>query len=150
MPSFQVVAVARTFVEVWEGVANLLSELDVLAAFADLSTSDPSKPFVRPEILEADGGGEVVLVDCRHPCLEAQEGVEFVPNTCRLVPGESLFTIVTGPNMGGKSTFIRQVRGAGWEGGWVQVAGGSRLGRGGDAGWGRVRRAGVGRGQVGA
>ena len=55
-------------------MAKLLSELDVLVPFV----SNPSKPFVRPEILEADDGGEVVLVDCRHPCLEAQEGVEFV------------------------------------------------------------------------
>ena len=39
-------------------VANLLSELDVLASFADVSTeSDPSKAFVHPEIMEANGGG---------------------------------------------------------------------------------------------
>jgi DNA mismatch repair protein MSH2 len=104
----QVVAVAHTFVEVWEGVATLLADLDVLAAFADLATSDPTRPYVRPDILDQDAG-EIVLEGCRHPCVEAQEGVEFVPNDCRLVKGESWFTIVTGPNMGGKSTYIRQV-----------------------------------------
>ena len=44
----------------------------------------------------------------RHPCVEAQEGVEFIKNNCRLVRGDSWFQIITGPNMGGKSTYIRQ------------------------------------------
>jgi hypothetical protein len=44
-----VVEVAHTFVEVWEGVASLLGELDVLAGFADLAANAPS-PYVRPEV----------------------------------------------------------------------------------------------------
>lgn len=103
----QVVGVAHTFVEVWESVAQLLAELDVLASFGDLSASART-PFVRPTILPADEG-KLVLEACRHPCVEAQDGVEFIANDCRLVKGQSWFQIITGPNMGGKSTYIRQV-----------------------------------------
>ena len=103
----QVVSVAATFCPVWEGVRGVLAELDVLASFADVAASAPS-PYVRPVMLPRDGA-ELVLEACRHPCVELQEGVDFVPNDCRMVRGESWFQLITGPNMGGKSTFIRQV-----------------------------------------
>jgi DNA mismatch repair protein MSH2 len=60
-------------------------------------------------MLESDAE-EIVLEACRHPCLEAQEGITFVPNDCCLRKGSSWFQVITGPNMGGKSTYIRQVR----------------------------------------
>jgi len=103
----QVVGVAATFAEVWGEVAGVLAELDVLVGFADLSASAPT-PYVRPA-MEGPDGGELRLVGCRHPCLEAQDGVEFIKNDCAMARGESWFQIITGPNMGGKSTFIRQV-----------------------------------------
>jgi DNA mismatch repair protein MSH2 len=141
----QVVQVASTFVAVWEQAAGVLAELDVLASFAEVACADPTRPFVRPEIVggaegegeEAGGGADamegveggggeedggaaannkrrrpadaIALLGARHPCVEAQEGVEFVPNDAVLERGESWFTLVTGPNMGGKSTFIRMV-----------------------------------------
>ncbi|KAH0934368.1 hypothetical protein HID58_011485 [Brassica napus] len=83
------------------------SEMDVLLSFADLAASCPT-PYCRPEVTSSDVG-DIVLEGSRHPCVEAQDWVNFIPNDCRLVRGESWFQIITGPNMGGKSTFIRQV-----------------------------------------
>ncbi|XP_027167250.1 DNA mismatch repair protein MSH2 [Coffea eugenioides] len=103
----RVVQTAATFSEVFEGVAGLLSELDVLLSFADLAASCPT-PYTRPEITPPDVG-DVILQGSRHPCVEAQDWVNFIPNDCELVRGKSWFQIITGPNMGGKSTFIRQV-----------------------------------------
>ncbi|GBG77600.1 hypothetical protein CBR_g24047 [Chara braunii] len=103
----KVVEVAATFLEIFEGVANLLAELDVLLGFADLSVSAPTV-YVRPSITSSSEG-DIILEGSRHPCVEVQEDVSFIPNDCRLVRGKSWFQIITGPNMGGKSTFIRQV-----------------------------------------
>ncbi|KAG2610839.1 hypothetical protein PVAP13_4KG227500 [Panicum virgatum] len=102
-----VVNVSGTFSEVFENFAVVLSELDVLQSFADLATSCPV-PYVRPDITASDEG-DIILQSSRHPCLEAQDSVNFIPNDCTLVRGKSWFQIITGPNMGGKSTFIRQV-----------------------------------------
>ncbi|TKW28130.1 hypothetical protein SEVIR_3G331700v4 [Setaria viridis] len=104
-----VVRVSGTFSEVFENFAAVLSELDVLQSFADLATSCPV-PYVRPDITASDEG-DIILQGSRHPCLEAQDGVNFIPNDCTLVRGKSWFQIITGPNMGGKSTFIRQLHG---------------------------------------
>ena len=104
----QVREVAKTYVPVWELVAELLAELDVLASFADVATSSPA-PFVQPEMLPADAG-EIKLVQSRHPCLELQDGVDIIPNDCELTRGDSWYQLITGPNMGGKSTYIRQAR----------------------------------------
>ncbi|MCL7038270.1 hypothetical protein MKW94_018025 [Papaver nudicaule] len=103
----RIVKTAATFSEVFDALAGILSELDVLLSFADLATSCPT-PYTRPNITTADEG-DIVLEGSRHPCVEAQDGVSFIPNDCSLIRGKSWFQIITGPNMGGKSTFIRQV-----------------------------------------
>jgi DNA mismatch repair protein MSH2 len=47
------------------------------------------------------------LKAARHPCVELQEDMEYIPNDISLIFGDSNFLLVTGPNMGGKSTYIR-------------------------------------------
>lgn len=103
----QLVDATASFSQMFEALSGILSELDVLLSFADLATSCPI-PYIRPEITPSDKG-DIILEGSRHPCVEAQDGVNFIPNDCTLVRGKSWFQIITGPNMGGKSTFIRQV-----------------------------------------
>ena len=103
----RVVDVAASFASVLLQASGLLAELDVLAAFGDLAACSPTA-YCRPA-LTPKGGGDLVLRGSRHPCVEVQDGVEFVPNDCVLERGTSWFHVITGPNMGGKSTFIRQV-----------------------------------------
>ena len=59
----QVVSVAATFCEVWEGVTSLIAEVDVLAGFAELATSAPVA-YVQPDMLPLDAG-EIKLIGCR-------------------------------------------------------------------------------------
>ncbi len=82
-------------------IARALAQLDVLANFALLAARHGwSRPqFVAETMLEIEAG--------RHPVVEAQ--VEhFIPNDTRLSPARQLL-LITGPNMGGKSTYMRQV-----------------------------------------
>ncbi len=82
-------------------IARALAQLDVLACFAMLAARHGwSRPeFVAETMLEFEAG--------RHPVVEAQ--VEhFIPNDTRLSPARQLL-LITGPNMGGKSTYMRQV-----------------------------------------
>ncbi|KAE9601864.1 hypothetical protein Lal_00040814 [Lupinus albus] len=103
----KVVQTAATFSEVFDSLAELIAELDVLLSFANLASSCPT-PYTRPYITSSDEG-DIILEGSRHPCVEAQGLVNFMPNDCKLIRGKSWFQIITGPNMGGKSTFIRQV-----------------------------------------
>ena len=50
-----------------------------------------------------------MLLEARHPCVEAMDDMSFIPNDVVLRREASNLQIITGPNMGGKSTYIRQV-----------------------------------------
>jgi DNA mismatch repair protein MutS len=83
--------------------ARALAALDVMAALAETATvCNFTKPLV-------DDGDLVSAVDLRHPVVERLAGGRFVPNDVTLDGSAHQLVILTGPNMGGKSTYLRQV-----------------------------------------
>eukprot|EP00743_Colponemidia_sp_Colp-15_P004157 GILK01004486.1.p1 GENE.GILK01004486.1~~GILK01004486.1.p1 ORF type:complete len:812 (-),score=171.25 GILK01004486.1:123-2225(-) len=99
--------IVATYHPVIDRATQLLAELDVLVSFAHVSVNSPV-PYVRPSI-HPIGQGSLVLTGSRHPCLEAMDDRNFIANDVEMIRGESSLHIITGPNMGGKSTYIRQV-----------------------------------------
>ena len=84
--------------------AGIISILDVLSTFAMVAVNNN---YVKPEIVE-DGG--INIINGRHAVVEkALKGDEFIPNNTTLNNTEDRFLIITGPNMAGKSTYMRQV-----------------------------------------
>lgn len=82
-----------------------IAAIDVLLAFATMARQGR---WVRPEIVQS---GEITLEESRHPVVEKflPAGTRFTPNDVRLNRSDRSFALLTGPNMAGKSTYIRQV-----------------------------------------
>jgi DNA mismatch repair protein MutS len=83
--------------------ARAVGELDALAALTQISLRPG---YVRPKVEESES---LEIEEGRHPVLESfPEMKSFVPNSVRLEPSDQQILIVTGPNMAGKSTVLRQ------------------------------------------
>jgi DNA mismatch repair protein MutS len=97
----QLVESLQAYLGTLQKIAKALALADVLASF---SSTAAKRSYVRPhfvdeQVIEIEGG--------RHPVVEG--GIEsFIANDCRLAPTRRLL-LITGPNMGGKSTYMRQV-----------------------------------------
>jgi DNA mismatch repair protein MutS len=88
-----------------QATARALATLDVLAALADAAAVNN---YTKPSVHEGD---ELSVVDSRHPVVErraASAGESFVANDITLNASSCQLVILTGPNMGGKSTYLRQ------------------------------------------
>ncbi|MFG6487906.1 DNA mismatch repair protein MutS [Roseateles sp. BYS78W] len=102
----QVIDALITRLEPLTALGRTLAGLDALAALAERAiTLNWCRPeFVSQPCLEIEAG--------RHPVVQARlaetGGAEFMPNDCRL-DARTRLLVITGPNMGGKSTFMRQV-----------------------------------------
>ena len=84
--------------------ANAVSTLDVLTSFAQVAEDFN---YCKPEINE---NGVIEIQEGRHPVIEKMLGIgKFVPNDTNLDENENRLAIITGPNMAGKSTYMRQV-----------------------------------------
>jgi DNA mismatch repair protein MutS len=102
----------RLFAEVRDRVAlgadrlistsQAIAKLDISASLAHVAATNN---YVRPELRDDEG---LHLVESRHPVVERAQALErFVPNDCHF-DGDNLIQIITGPNMSGKSTYLRQ------------------------------------------
>ncbi|XP_069152332.1 DNA mismatch repair protein MSH3 isoform X4 [Solanum lycopersicum] len=90
----------------FQAVVQALASLDCLNSLAILSRN---KNYVRPLFVEDDEAVQIHICSGRHPVLEAVLQDNFVPNDTDLHAEREYCQIVTGPNMGGKSCYIRQV-----------------------------------------
>ncbi len=90
-------------IPVFQQIAESVAMLDTFLSFAEVARENK---YSRPRILE---NGELMIKDGRHPVVEAISRERFVPNDCALDEGENRTMILTGPNMAGKSTYLRQV-----------------------------------------
>ena len=103
----EMTALALEHAEALGGIAEALAVLDVSVALAELAVAGR---YVRPSL---DNGSGFKISRGRHPVVEAALAAEnargFVPNDCDLSPNaKGRLWLVTGPNMAGKSTFLRQ------------------------------------------
>jgi len=94
---------ASQYVSRLQALADTIAQCDCLSAFAYLAKR---RNYIRPKMTN---GTELIINEGKHPVLAESLGSEFVPNDIELGNHTGDILLVTGPNMSGKSTYIRQV-----------------------------------------
>jgi DNA mismatch repair protein MutS len=95
------------FIQQLQELSATVARIDVLSGFAKIALESD---YVKPEIYEmGEKDGVINIVNGRHPLVESISGEEFISNDTYLDLKDSNMAILTGPNMSGKSTYIRQV-----------------------------------------
>lgn len=100
----QIMTILGENIENFKTVSRSIALLDVLTSFATVAKE---RRYVRPKIKES--GAPMLITEGRHPVVEAISKERFVPNDTTLDNGENNCAVITGPNMAGKSTYMRQV-----------------------------------------
>ncbi|KAJ3119956.1 DNA mismatch repair protein msh6 [Physocladia obscura] len=91
----------------WLTIIKRISELDSLLSLA-FCRAAMSGPLCRPEFVSGNVNSVFEVKDLRHPCIRTDSGKEFIPNDTMLGGDGANMILLTGPNMGGKSTLLRQ------------------------------------------
>ena len=99
----EMVGVSRGYCDSMSHLGSIISRLDVIVSFA---MSAVAHQYCRPSL--SQNPGVIKMTQLRHPIVETQENCDFIPNDVLLDRSSSLH-MITGPNMGGKSTFLRSV-----------------------------------------
>jgi len=86
-----------------QGLADTIAQCDCLTALAYLARR---RNYIRPKVT---AGSELIIHEGKHPVLAETLGPEFVPNDVELGNSAGDILVITGPNMSGKSTYIRQM-----------------------------------------
>ena len=91
-------------IERLQKVAKVIATIDAIASLSEVAVKNGyTKPEVTPDT-------EIIIKDGRHPVVETMlKNSLFVPNDTTLDCSDNLFSIITGPNMAGKSTYMRQI-----------------------------------------
>ena len=100
----QLLDVLASHIEQLKTISAGIALLDCLVSFATVAKE---RKYVRPNIVES--GQKLTVTDGRHPVVEAISKERFVPNDTLLDNEENRCAIITGPNMAGKSTYMRQI-----------------------------------------
>lgn len=99
----QIKSVLLEYIEKIKGVSSAIALLDLVVSFAEVAKINK---YVRPQIVESSK--PLIIKDGRHPVVEVISKDKFIPNDVLLDSGENRTMIITGPNMAGKSTYMRQ------------------------------------------
>lgn len=103
----EMVGIASGYADVMNHLGLLVSKLDVIVSLSLAAVCAPT-PYTKPRVLPSTEK-QMNFTELRHPIVELQENVSYIANDVDFQAGKSTFHIITGPNMGGKSTYIRSV-----------------------------------------
>lgn len=92
----------KKYISKLQSIAKVISEIDCLQAFANVSTN---YNYVRPNLIDER---IINIIDDRHPVIEQVLETEYVPNDI-IMDEKTNILLITGPNMAGKSTYMRQL-----------------------------------------